>query len=225
VGLFAVLPLWLCYEGMRLALTPNERNGAEALLSEVVRLIGVHAFAWLRVMFAVTVVGAAIVLVRRRIPWLRVSLVNALEGTVYALILGPLSAALAASSERLLQAGSRAGEAELVRNLVGSLGAGIFEELVFRLVSMSVLALLLSRAAAIFGLPRVAGMAAAILLSALLFALFHHLGPGAAPFTQGQFVFRTIAGLLLGVLFATRGFGVCVYTHAMYDVHYYLVTL
>ena len=34
--------------------------------------------------------------------------------------------------------------------------------------------------------------------------------------------FRVAAGLLLGFLFVLRGFGVAVYTHALYDVHYYL---
>jgi hypothetical protein len=31
--------------------------------------------------------------------------------------------------------------------------------------------------------------------------------------------------LLLGALFVLRGFGVCVYTHVMYDVHYYLTNM
>ena len=35
VGLFAVLPLWLCYEVLRLTLAPEERNGAELMVSEV----------------------------------------------------------------------------------------------------------------------------------------------------------------------------------------------
>jgi membrane protease YdiL (CAAX protease family) len=221
VGLFAVLPLWLCYEALRLSLTPNERNGAEVLMAEGLRLLGPTAFLWLRIVFAATVLAAAAVLLRRHIPWLRVSLVNALEGTVYALILGPLSAALAASSSRLLQAAS-GGESELVRNLVGSLGAGIFEELVFRLLLMSVLALAFTRAAVSFGLPRVLGVILALVLSSVIFSLFHHLGPGAPAFSQRQFVFRAFAGMVLGVLFVLRGFGVCVYTHAMYDVHYYL---
>ena len=34
-----------------------------------------------------------------------------------------------------------------------------------------------------------------------------------------------MAGLLLGALFVLRGFGVCVYTHVMYDVHYYLTNM
>ena len=37
-----------------------------------------------------------------------------------------------------------------------------------------------------------------------------------------RFLFRTMAGILLGLLMWWRGFGVCVYTHTLYDVHYYL---
>ena len=66
------------------------------------------------------------------------------------------------------------------------------------------------------------GVAAAVLLSALVFSLFHHIGPGASPLLRREFVFRAIAGLVLGVMFVLRGFGVCVYTHTLYDIHYYL---
>ena len=220
VGLFTVLPLWLLYEFLRAFLLLDERNGAEVLISEVVRLVGPTAFLVLRIAFGVLVVGCALAIHRRGIPWLRVAMVTALEGSVYALILGPLAAALAVSSERLLRIGPL--RPTLVSDLVGSLGAGIFEELVFRLVLMSLLTLLLVRVAQAWGMPRVLGLVAAILLSALVFSLFHHVGPGAAPFTQRAFVFRTFAGVLLGSLFALRGFGVCVYCHALYDVHYYL---
>lgn len=222
MGLFAVLPLWLCYEALRLTLTPNERNGAEVLIADCLWLLGSTGLVIMRVLFAGLVIAAAVSIARRHIPWFRVTLVTALEGTVYALILGPVSAALAASTTRLLQAGRGEMVRPLVQDLVGSLGAGIFEELFFRLITMSVLALLFTRVALAFGLPKVAGLAVAVVLSALLFSLFHHVGPGAAPFTQGVFVFRTCAGLVLGVLFVVRGFGVCVYCHAMYDVHYYL---
>ena len=73
-----------------------------------------------------------------------------------------------------------------------------------------------------FGLPRVLGTAVAVVISALLFALFHHVGPGAPPIELRVFWFRASAGLLLGGLFVTRGFGVCVCTHTAYDIHYYL---
>lgn len=223
VGLFAVLPLWLLYEGLRLLLAPDERNGAEALLSEAVRLVGPRGFALMRVVFACLVLACATSILHRRVPWLRVTLVNALEGIVYALILGPLAGALELTSARVLHTGTPL-TGVLLRDLVGSLGAGIFEELVFRLMLLSVLALLLMRAAEAFALPRALGVAVALVLSALLFSLFHHIGPGTPPIEQRVFVFRTMAGLVLGLLFVLRGFGVCVYTHALYDAHYYLTT-
>ena len=220
VGLFAVLPLWLLYEGLRLSLTPEERNGAEALLLDTLGLLGPGATALLRILFGATVLVAAVSIHRRHVPWTRVALVSALEGTVYGLLLGPLAGALATSSAQLLSADSR-----LVANLVGALGAGIFEELVFRLFLLSLLALLLNRAAAAFSLPKASGVVVAVIVSGLVFALFHHLPPAQEPFALPAFLFRTMAGFLLGALFVLRGFGVCVYTHVMYDVHYYLTNM
>lgn len=220
VGLFAVLPLWLAYELLRLTLAPDERNGAEVMVSDLVRLLGSSAAMVLRLVFAATVLLAARSIHRRQVPWLRVGLVIALEGTVYALILGPLAGVMAASS--LTMAASMAADGQFVADLVGSLGAGIFEELVFRLGGLSLIALLAIRAMAAFGLPRIVGVVIAVVGSAIIFSLFHHVGPGALPFDSRVFAFRTMAGLLLGTLFVVRGFGVCVYAHAMYDVHYYL---
>ena len=220
VGLFAVLPLWLLYEALRLSLTPEERNGAEALLLDTLGLLGPGSTAILRIVFGVTVLVAAVSVHRRAVPWTRVAMVSALEGTVYGLLLGPLAGALATSSVQFLAADSR-----LVPDLVGALGAGLFEELVFRLFLLSILALLLNRAARAFSLPKVAGTVMAVILSSLLFALFHHLPPAREAFAVPAFLFRTMAGFLLGALFVLRGFGVCVYTHVMYDVHYYLTTM
>lgn len=214
VGLFAVLPLWLLYETLRLRLAPQERNGAEALVLDGLQWLGPHALTVLRVLLLATVLVATRSILERSVPWARVSLVSALEGIVYGLMLGPLAAVMA-SGTWLARGGTAA-------DFVGSLGAGIFEEAFFRLGVLSLLSLPLVRASAAFGLPRALGVVSAVLLSALLFALFHHLGPGAQQFEGPVFVFRTMAGVLLGTLFVLRGFGVCVYTHASYDVHYYL---
>lgn len=220
VGLFAVLPLWLCYEGLRLWLTPAERNGAELLLLDALGLLGQRGAILLRILFAGCVAVAAWSLLRREIPWLRVALVSALEGTVYGLLLGPLAGALATSAARVLTAApNRPG---LVPDLVGAMGAGIFEELVFRFGLMSLLAWLWLRTAKAHRLPRWVGGLVTVVVSALLFSWFHHLW--GEPYTASAFLFRTMAGLLLGALMLARGYGVCVYTHAMYDVHYYLTT-
>jgi len=220
MSLFAVLPLWLGYEVLRLLLAPGERNGAEMLVSDALRALGPKAVTMMRAIFAVTVLYAAWSLWRRDVPWARVAGVIVLEGAVYGLMLGPLADALASSSYRLLAASGS--DLRLSANLVASLGAGLFEELVFRLALVSILTLLLTRPCEVARLPRWTAAAIAVVIAAVLFSLFHHVGEGAPPIERGVFLFRAAAGLLLGILFVTRGFGVAVYTHALYDVHYYL---
>lgn len=220
VGLFAVLPLWIAYELLRWLLAPEDRNGAEVLLLQGLWRLGDRAHLVATGCFAALVFVAARSLVRRHVPWLRVSAVIALEGTVYALMLGPLAQALAVSAHRVLALAPT--DSHLVADLVGSLGAGIFEELVFRLGLMSALVWLALRAVRAWSMPRWVAGAFAVVTSALVFSWFHHLC--GQRYDQGVFLFRTMAGVLLGLLMWTRGYGVCVYTHALYDVHFYLTT-
>ncbi len=219
MSLFAVLPLWLVYETLRLFLAPGERNGAEVMVGQSLRALGPHAVPMMRAIFALTVVYAAWSLHRRDVPWARVAAVIVLEGTVYGLMLGPLASALATSSHGLLSA---SGEWRLSADLVASLGAGLFEELVFRLALLSIVSLVLARPCEVAKLPRAVPIGLAVAVSAVAFSWFHHVGQGAPPIERDVFVFRVVAGVLLGVLFVVRGFGVAVYTHALYDVHYYM---
>lgn len=218
VGLFSVLPLWALYEVLRLSLTPDDRNGAEVWLLREIDQLGWRGLLMLRAAFAVLLLFSAWSLVRRNIPWLRVAAVVALEGTIYGLLLGPSAGALTASATRLLELGGPA--PSLAANLVGSIGAGIFEELLFRLGLMSALVWIGLRAVAAWSLPRWFAGCFAVLASALVFAWFHHLC--GEPYERTRFLFRTMAGVLLGLLMWFRGYGVCVYTHTFYDVHFYL---
>lgn len=218
VGLFAVLPLWLVYEGARLALSPEERNGAEHLLLQQIHRLGPHGHLALSAAFAVLLAGAARSLIRRRVPWMRVAGVIVLEGAVYALLLGPLSAAMATSAMRVLAAAPVGGG--LAADLVGALGAGIFEELVFRLGLLPGLAWLGLQALRGWSLPRWLAGVFAVVGSAIVFSWFHHAC--GQPYEQGVFLYRTMAGILLGVLMWFRGIGVCVYTHTIYDLWFYL---
>jgi membrane protease YdiL (CAAX protease family) len=222
VGVFAVLPLWLTYEGLRLFLAPEERNGAEALVTDTLLAFGEPALIVLRALMAAAIAFAAWSILRREVPWGRVALVSMLEGVCYGLLLGPVTNALTVfvlDNGRVFLASDR-----LAADLVSSLGAGIFEEALFRLVLLSLLALALGRFARSMSLSMHAGTVVAVLVSAVLFSWFHHVGPGAEPLETGVFVFRAVAGTLLGALFVLRGFAVCVYAHAVYDLHYYLST-
>ncbi|MSR37498.1 MAG: CPBP family intramembrane metalloprotease [Planctomycetes bacterium] len=217
VSLFAVLPLWILYEGLRLKLSPSERNGAEVLLLEAFKRLGPVGAYVPRIGLAVLVLLALRSVLQRSIPWARVMVVIALEGMIYGLLLGPVASALSSGAARLAAA---AIDPRLMQNMVASLGAGIFEELVFRLLLMSALFWLWLHAVGSLGLPKWVAGAAAVICSAVAFSWFHHLW--GEPILRSVFLFRTMAGVILGLLFWFRGYGVCVYTHAMYDIYLYL---
>ena len=223
MGLFAVLPLWLTYIGLRATLTPNERNGAEQLLLQQLQHLGDRAHLVTSVLFGILVTWSAATLMRYRVPWLRVAAVIMLEGLVYGVLLGPIASAMTSSANRMLAAAPLADDilgGSLVANLVGSIGAGVFEELVFRLGLMSLLVWLFMRAVRGFGLPGWVAGVFAVVVSALVFSWFHHFC--GEQYDRGRFVFRTMAGVLLGLLMWARGYGVCVYTHTVYNLYFYL---
>ena len=216
MGLFVVMPLWLVYEVLRLIFVPDEMNGAEYYLMRA--LDEAVPINLLRIAVAVAVFCAAWSIHRRQIPWVRVGLVIVLEGCVYALMLGPIAQQL---THHALFLSVTPPVGRLVADLVGSLGAGIYEEIVFRLGLMSALGWCFMRASQAFSIPKWIGCVLAIVASALLFSLFHYISDERA-LVADVFMFRTVAGVLLGGLFVTRGIGVCIYTHAMYDVFLYL---
>jgi hypothetical protein len=97
---------------------------------------------------------------------------------------------------------------------VGFLGAGIYEEFLFRLILVP---------AIFYGLrsvqmPLVVASALAVSGSGLLFSLAHHAGIPGEPFTWFAFVFRWFAGVAFGWIFVIRGFGIAVGTHTAYDI-------
>ena len=103
-------------------------------------------------------------------------------------------------------------------HLALALGAGIYEELVFRVaVFWIVRRLLLGFRGEAAAAPRPwARTLAAVGITSLLFALAHHLGP--EPFSLGAMAFRTFAALFLTSLYAWRGLGVATCAHVAYDI-------
>jgi membrane protease YdiL (CAAX protease family) len=110
--------------------------------------------------------------------------------------------------------GEQAAAPEGLQEVVTFVGAGIYEEVVFRLVLFTAVFALLRLVQAPLLL---AGLAAGV-VSAACFAAVHHLGPFGEPFESGVFVFRLLAGLYFAFLFHVRGFGIAVGAHACYDI-------
>ena len=96
-----------------------------------------------------------------------------------------------------------------------SLGAGVYEELVFRVLLVSGL---LFVARKLFGWGTVAATTFAVVTGALVFSAFHYVGAYGDPLELPSFLFRTLAGLAFSGLYVTRGFGITAWTHALYDV-------
>ncbi len=119
------------------------------------------------------------------------------------------SAAAAASGSEAVQ------QSEIWTRIGIALGAGVYEEFVFRVLLVGGLVWLGRK---IFPEERMAVNFSAMILGAVVFSLVHYLGPLGDRFTLGSFIFRFFAGLLLNLLFLTRGFGIAAWTHAFYDI-------
>lgn len=103
---------------------------------------------------------------------------------------------------------------DTLRRLVGFCGAGLYEEVLFRLLLMPALAWLLIR----LGFSLSMAAAGGVLCSAVLFSAAHYVGALGDTFNLYSFTFRTVAGIFFGLLFFVRGFGITAGTHAVYDV-------
>lgn len=101
-----------------------------------------------------------------------------------------------------------------VEKVLRYLGAGIYEETLFRLGLFSLLCWLFLLGD--FSILVTLNLAA--VTSALLFAGAHHIGPAAESFHWAIFLFRVIAGFYFAWLFQVRGFGVAVGAHTGYDI-------
>ncbi len=113
------------------------------------------------------------------------------------------------------------GPPRAIQELLLSVGAGIYEELLFRLIIIGLLNLLLVD---ICGMKQVAGVAAAVIVSSLLFALHHYPPIGNDVWSASEFAFRAAAGAYLAAVFVLRGFGLAVGCHTMYDVFAFLAS-
>jgi hypothetical protein len=221
-SLLFALPLLLFYELLE-AIAPVRasggviRNGADVILTSLfTAVIGPRG----PLVFMALVIGGALVLVwrdrrggalRRGIFPLMLSesvvlalLFGIVVGTATIHLLGPLRA--------LASGGGLEGSA--LARLTLSLGAGLYEELLFRVVIVS----LLANALLVLGAGRLFAGTVATVVGALLFSAFHYVGPLGEPYRLETFVFRTLAGLAFSALYLTRGFGITAWTHALYDV-------
>ena len=106
------------------------------------------------------------------------------------------------------------GSREKAAEVVTYIGAGVYEEVIFRLILCAGLARLLNFVL----IPWVAAVPMAMIFSSVLFSVAHHAGQNAESFQQSRFLFRIFAGMFFATVFWWRGFGVAAGAHAGYDI-------
>jgi membrane protease YdiL (CAAX protease family) len=201
-SLVLIFPLLLAYEiGVLFA---GRVNGADLVTRTVYAAAGSRT-TYLA-LYAIIAVGF-LLWIRHTRRWhtLRLDVAGPviLEAALYALTLGALVTLII---DRLLGLGLT------VPSVISALGAGVHEELVFRLALIAGLVALARRLG-----PRFS-VALAIAGSSLLFAAAHHLGAHGEPWTVHAFAFRAVAGAAFGAMFWFRSLAHAVYAHVLYDV-------
>jgi hypothetical protein len=220
--LLFVLPLLIAYEVCVLELGGAHpeavRNGADNWL-RVALAAGGAGYIWLPPAFLALLFAA-----RCRVRWsdrpgdmVGVLSGMALESVAFALGLWAMSRAMPLLLSRwgvALSAGGPANSGSGAMRLVSYLGAGIYEEALFRLTLYSGL----RGALRLAGLPLLVAEVVAATSSAALFSAAHHLGPYGQPYSNYVFLFRLAAGLYFAAVYQLRGFGIAVGAHACYNV-------
>ena len=213
-SLVFLMPLLIAYEIGILWLGGRNsaalRSGADVWLRGGLEFIGL-GISWLPPLLVVA--GLLVWQWIERHPW-RVSCETLAgmfaECVVFAFVL----MLLGQLQSRAFSLSLTATEAETLARSLGFVGAGIYEEVLFRLTLLP----------AAFGvlrhtpLPRAWSTSLAVLITSLLFSAAHHVGQSGEPFDLFRFSFRAVAGGIFAVLFVFRGFGITAGSHALYDI-------
>lgn len=220
-GFLFALPILAAYEALEFVFQPRWLNGADAMLRTLLAGLGPHERS--TVMLVVLAVCGLLCWIldgsrlRREGRGLhgRYFVGMLTESVVYALFLGQVVTRIMRllAGDWSLQMAPQGGG--FLFNVTMAMGAGIYEELVFRVLILGGLMLVFSE---LLKIEKVLSWVLAVLLSSLLFSLFHYVGFGSEPFGLESFIFRFIAGAVLATLFALRGFGIAVWTHSLYDL-------
>jgi membrane protease YdiL (CAAX protease family) len=218
-SLALIVPLFLIYQ-VGVLLTWPMYNGADLITNFLINTLHLKLIGYIALNVAVAACFCVMaaskkgkeggVQVGQLVPLL-------LESAFYAFFLG---SAIIFVMARVLHIppphmGGAAAERGPLAAFVMSAGAGVHEELLFRLLLMNGLVAICKGMK--FG--PVESFLSALLFSSTLFSAMHHLGPMGDPFTVWVFVFRLLAGMVFGLLYWYRGFAVAVYTHALYDMY------
>ncbi|HIF82888.1 MAG TPA: CPBP family intramembrane metalloprotease [Candidatus Marinimicrobia bacterium] len=200
--LFTV-PLFLIYE-IGIFLTSSDdmfvlRNGADALMRQILATFGITGLYWVGVIFFI---GFIIAFILQRKYWEETQihsdyfLLMMVESVGWSVLMNPTGSML-------------------VQQVTLAVGAGIYEEFLFRVLLIAGISVILGF---IFQWSDKTRNWAAMVIAAGIFSSFHFIGEYGDFFSFNIFMVRFLAGIALGTLYFLRGFGITAWSHAVYDL-------
>jgi hypothetical protein len=191
------------------------RNAADVVTQELVTLAHNDRLAYTGLTLGVGVFYVAVLLVLGRgqsLRWQSFAWL-ALEGIVYAI--GMRLVASAVVGELFLAAGVEG----RFTGFIMSLGAGLYEEIAFRVILFGLgvrcLRVLVRPGSRLKRYLLSFGWA---LFCALVFSGWHHMGALGEELDAPVFVFRAVCALVFTLIYVARGFAPVVWTHVLYDL-------
>ena len=209
------LPLFLLYEIGIFLISSRDidqlRNGADVLMRQVLESFGIYGMYGFGGTF---LIGFLIAFIRQK-KNLRTSeiesrflLIMFFESIVWATLLVIMIIKIPTFL-------SLSNEDHLIQQVVLAIGAGIYEEFVFRVLLISGLAILFGL---IFNWGEFGKTFLSVIISSAIFSIFHFFGSYGDTFSFPLFFVRFFAGIFLAMIYIFRGFGITAYAHSIYDL-------
>jgi len=217
VSLVFVLPLIVLYEVGVLALGHGAiRNGADVIMRQLLDVLGLGQY------FLLPLATCGILLGwhhTTRQPWAfspKVLLGMLTECVLWSFLLLAIWRLLEGIFPSIPVAVGAGQAVTPLAKVVAYCGAGIYEELLFRLILLSLIMGVIRMAG---GTPK-ATVIIAVVVTSLVFSAAHYrpFTPHGDVLQPMSFVFRFLAGAFFSILYVNRGFGVAVGTHSLYDI-------
>ena len=209
------LPLFLLYEVGIFLISSRDidqlRNGADVLMRQVLESFGIYGMYGFGGTF---LIGFLIAFIRQK-KNLRTSeiesrflLIMFFESITWATLLVIMMIKIPTFL-------SLSNEDHLIQQVVLAIGAGIYEEFVFRVLLISGLAILFGL---IFNWGEFGKTFLSVIISSAIFSIFHFFGSYGDTFSFPLFFVRFFAGIFLAMIYIFRGFGITAYAHSIYDL-------
>ena len=214
-GFIFTIPLFLIYE-LGIILNSNEsiismRNGADVLLRQILSFFGLNGIYWLGLVFFVAYLITfffhkskmkqneinniyLFIMIIESLCW--ANLIYLFMSNIHILLMNPTGSII-------------------LQKVTLAIGAGIYEEFLFRVVLILLLSQIIKF---IFKWNLKFSRIVAMIISAGIFSSFHFLGEYGDYFSFNIFMIRFFAGIFLGMIYFTRGFGIVAWSHSIYDL-------